>query len=209
MALSSERRCPRPAPDPTTHLGLEELERLDRERPPSPRDRGRVELLCARREGEERGLPEDVELDGENGFPGDRWGRDRAAGEARHGPELYRQMQLSTMEVAVARLIANGQPLPLFGDNLFLDLDLSRGNLPTGSLVRVGAATLRVTPFPHDGCSQFLERFGGDALRFTAKPDTRDRNRRGIYFQVVEPGRVALGDPVEVLERGAPGAQEA
>jgi hypothetical protein len=39
-------------------------------------------------------------------------------------------------------LIANRQPLGLFGDSLFLELDLSRENLPTGSRLRIGGATL-------------------------------------------------------------------
>jgi len=107
------------------------------------------------------------------------------------------------MQVDVAGLIANGQPLTLFGDNLFLDLDLSAANLPAGSRVRVGGATLEVTPKPHNGCRKFHARFGPEALRFVSKPDLRPRNFRGIYMRVVEPGEVALGDAVEVLARAA------
>jgi MOSC domain-containing protein YiiM len=106
------------------------------------------------------------------------------------------------MQRDVAELIANGQPLTLFGDNLFLDLDLSVSNLPTGSRVHVGGATLEVTPKPHNGCKKFHARFGPDALRFVSKPDLRHRNLRGIYMRVVQPGEAAPGDPVEVIARG-------
>jgi len=108
---------------------------------------------------------------------------------------------LAVMQIDVATLIANEQPLGLFGDNLFLDLDLSTANLPTGSIVRLGAAVAQVTPEPHNGCRKFQARFGNDALRFVCRPETRHRNLRGIYMRVLEPGEVAVGDAVTVLSR--------
>ena len=75
----------------------------------------------------------------------------------------------------VAALIANGQPLTLFGDNLFVDLDISTANLPSGTRLRVGEALVEVTPKPHNGCSKFEGRFGADALRFVAPAPTRPR----------------------------------
>jgi MOSC domain-containing protein YiiM len=105
------------------------------------------------------------------------------------------------MQHDVASLIANGQPLPLFGDNLFLDLDLSATNLPIGSRLRAGAVLLEVTPKAHNGCHKFKGRFGSDALRFVAHPDRRSLNLRGIYLRVVEDGEVAVGDAVEVVMR--------
>ena len=50
------------------------------------------------------------------------------------------------MRTDFARVVANGQPLELHGDNLYLSLDLSASNLPIGSRVRVGEALLEVTP---------------------------------------------------------------
>jgi MOSC domain-containing protein YiiM len=106
------------------------------------------------------------------------------------------------MRIDVARLFANGQPLFLFGDNLLVDLDLSLANLPTGSRLRLGAAQLEVTPEPHTGCAKFRQRFGADALRFTADRRFRHLRLRGIYLKVVDAGEVALGDSIEVLTRG-------
>ena len=110
-------------------------------------------------------------------------------------------MQIAVMQTAVAELIANGQTLTLFGDNLFLELDLSAANLPAGSRLRVGGAVLEVTPMPHNGCRKFQARFGQDALRFVSVMQLRHRNLRGIYMRVVEPGDVQPGDAVEVLAR--------
>ncbi len=145
-----------------------------------------------RGESGRRERPDRVLLTREAGFPGDAWSRKE---------ELNPEAQLTVIQIDVAEMIANGQPLTLFGDNLFFSLDLSTANLPTGSRVRAGGAMLEVTPKPHNGCQKFRARFGPEALRFVSQPDLRPRNLRGIYMKVVQPGEVALGDPVEVLER--------
>ena len=157
-------------------------------------DRGRVHLLVTRVAGGRRECPDRVRLTTLDGMPGDAWKR-----KTPHKPEA----QLTVMQADVATLIANGQPLPLFGDNLFFDLDLSAANLPIGSRLRVGAAVLEVTPKAHTGCSKFKGRFGADALRFVAHPDRRDRKLRGIYLRVIEDGEVAVGDAVTVVTRAS------
>jgi MOSC domain-containing protein YiiM len=106
------------------------------------------------------------------------------------------------MRSDVAKLLANGQPLTLFGDNLFVDFDLSVANLPLATRLRVGTAVVRVTPTPHNGCVKFKGRFGQDALRLVAQAPTRDQNLRGIYWSVVEPGEAGVGDPITLLSRG-------
>jgi MOSC domain-containing protein YiiM len=149
-------------------------------------------LVVRKGEGGQREALDEVWLAPETGIPEDAWGRK---------PGKDPQAQLTVMQSDVARLIANGQPFTLFGDNLFLELDLSVQNLPAGSRVRVGGAILEVTPMPHNGCRKFLARFGGDALRFVSMSDLRHRNLRGIYMRVVESGKVHPGDSVEVISR--------
>jgi hypothetical protein len=163
---------------------------------PSPRDRGRVTLLVRRVEDGRREEPREVHLTATRGMPGDAWYRKK--------PDQI-DAQLTAVQHAVGVLIANGQPLALFGDSLFFDLDLSAANLPVGSRLCAGAALLEVTLKPHRGCSKFSGRFGPDALRFVAHPERRSFNLRGIYLRVVADGAVAVGDPVEVLSR-APAA---
>ena len=178
--------------DPTAFVPLATLcERLGAAVPP-PRDRGRVTLLVTRVDQGRREAPARVDLTAAGGMPGDAWNR-----KSPDEPEA----QLTVMQEGVAALIANGQPLALFGDNLFFDLELSVANLPIGSRLRAGACVLEVTPKPHNGCSKFSGRFGPDALRFVAHPERRPLNLRGIYLRVVEDGAVAVGDPVEVLSR--------
>jgi MOSC domain-containing protein YiiM len=178
--------------NPEQFVPFVDLERCLRELPAAPRDAGRVFLIVRRGDGGRRETPQQVRLGAATGVPGDRWVQ-----RAERKPD----MQIAVMQHDVATLIANGQPLTLFGDNLLLELDLSVANLPVGSRVRIGAACLEVTPMPHNGCRKFRGRFGHDALRFVSLPALRDRNLRGIYMRVVADGDVCVGDGVQVLAR--------
>ncbi len=182
--------------DSRYHLSHAELEAGLRRLPPAPPDRGCVELLVARGPRGERSLPEAVVLTEAGGMPGDRF-----ASDSRYGPDF----QLATTRAAHARLIANGQPLELHGDNLYLELDISSGNLPVGSLLRLGEALVRVTPQAHNGCKKWVQRFGLAAMQMNLAPAYRHLHLRGIYLCVVESGRVCVGDPAVVVTRAPQG----
>jgi MOSC domain-containing protein YiiM len=175
---------------PERFLTLAALEHGLSALPAAPQSSGRVALLVRKGNGGQRETPASAHLEPSTGMPGDAWGR-----ASNPDPDA----QLAVMQRDVAELIANGQPLTLFGDNLFLDLDLSSAALPIGSRIRIGNAILTVTPMPHNGCRKFRGRFGGDALRFVSKPELRPRNLRGIYLRVLQAGAVCVGDPVELL----------
>ena len=160
-----------------------------------PRDSGTVDLLVARGPEGERLLPAEVLLTVNGGMPGDRW-----AAQDKYGPDY----QLATTRSDTARLFANGQPLELHGDNLYLHLDLSSANLPTGSRVRLGEAITVVTPVRHDGCKKWVQRFGLCPMQLNLAPEYHALHLRGIYLRVVQEGRVRLGDPAIVLERADP-----
>ena len=183
--------------NPDQFRSLAELEAGLAALPAAPKDSGRVVLLLRKGDGGLRETPDRIQASVENGFPGDAWGR-----QADRTPVA----QLAVMQRDVAELMANSQPLTLFGDNLILELDLSAVNLPIGSRVRAGSVVFEVTPMPHDGCKKFRARFGDDALRFVSKPALRHRNLRGIYLRVIEDGEVRVNDSVEVISR-APSVQ--
>jgi len=176
------------------HLSLAELDAGWRALPLAPRDRGRLALILRRPAEGVRETPERIVLDRELGVPGDAWGRQPTPRNL--------GMQLAVMNRDVASLIAAGQPLTTFGDNLYVDLDLSAANLPAGTRLRVGRALVEMTPELHNGCLTFNARFGNDALRFVQRNETRDQNFRGVYWRVIEPGEIAVGDAVEVTTRG-------
>jgi MOSC domain-containing protein YiiM len=182
-----------PQGDPSRHHAASDLEGAYRALPQAPKDEGRVALIVARRADGVRETPERARLTADGGVPGDRWSRNQ-----RHKPEA----QLAVIRRDVAELLANGQPIAIAGDNLYVDLDLSAANLPVGSRLRVGGAVVEMTPEPHDGCIKFKGRFGGDALRFVSQNSRRDQNLRGVYWRVIEDGEVAVGDAITVLGRG-------
>ena len=179
--------------DRARHLSTEEIERgLEKLAPPE--DRGTLALIVSRGDDGGRETPGSVRLTCEEGVPGDAWLRD--------APDKL-DAQITMMRADFGELVANGQPLTLFGDNLIVDLDLSVENLPTGSRLQLGGALLEVTPEPHTGCMKYRQRFGKEALKITGAPGHRDQRLRGIYVKVVDPGEVAVGDAIEVLSRGA------
>ena len=181
-----------PQGDAARHLTLAELEAGLAALPQPSRDHGTVHLIVARHADGVRNTHEHILMTPEGGVPGDRWGRLLA-----DQPE----MQLTVMRQDVAGLIANGQPLTVFGDNLFVDLDITSENLPVGSRLRVGEALIEVSPMPHDGCAKFKGRFGKDALRFVSGKTLRSQNLRGVYWTTVEAGDVSVGDTIDVLSR--------
>lgn len=180
--------------DPRRHLTRAALVEALAALPPAPKDRGTLELMVARGPAGERHLPPRVLLTVQGGMPGDRW-----ASQTKYGVDY----QLSTTRSDFAKVIANGQPLQLHGDNLYLHLDLSTHNLPPGSLLRMGDALLSVTPQAHNGCKKWVQRFGLDAMQLNLAAEYRDVHLRGIYLRVVEAGWVRVADPVVVEARSA------
>ncbi|MGH2784053.1 MAG: MOSC domain-containing protein [Actinomycetota bacterium] len=184
--------------DPTRFRSLDALEAGFATMPGSPADLGALTAVVSRTELGHFANVEPVRLTPEHGVPGDAWVR-------KEGATL--ESQITVMRTGVAQLIANGRPLAVFGDNLFMDLDLSVENLPPGSRVTIGGSLLEVAAKDHKGCKKFSARFGLDALRFVSTPQGRRLRFRGLYLMVVEPGEIAPGDTVTVVER-APAIDE-
>jgi hypothetical protein len=161
----------------------------------SPADEGRIELIVRRPAVEERELVEEARLDPAEGLVGDNWlaRGSRATADGSAHPDL----QLTLMNVRAAGLVAGAdERRQLAGDQLFVDLDLSYGNLPPGTRLRAGSALIEVTAEPHRGCGKFAARFGVDALKFVNSAVGRELNLRGINARVVAGGGVRRGDPI-------------
>jgi hypothetical protein len=133
-----------------------------------------------------RHQPTHANISVDGGLVGDRW----SVGKANRGD------QISMMNVDVACVIANGQSVVLFGDNLFTCMDLSEEHLPVGSLLQVGDALLQVSEKPHVPCGQFRDRFGTPAFESAAK----NRRVRGVYLTVIGAGSISLGGPISVVD---------
>jgi hypothetical protein len=180
------------------HLSTEQLAAgLDVVRA-APKDVGRLELIVRRPEENAREVLEEGQLDAEVGLVGDTWCQ-RSSRRTTDGSP-HPDMQLNIMNARAAALVAQTRDRwALAGDQLFVDLDVSRANLPPGTRIAIGTAVVEVTEVPHTGCAKFVERFGLDAMKFVNSPVGRELNLRGINARVVQPGAIRTGDEVRTL----------
>ncbi len=173
-----------------TLLSHDVLDARLRALPTPPRDGGLLELVVARHP-DGRLTPARGRFSRAGGLEGDRW----VLGKAKPVE------QISVMRTAVARVVAAGQPLQTFGDNLFVDLDLHADALLAGTVLRIGSARFVVSDEPHTGCRLFRDRFGLDALALLSRPEWRPYRLRGVYFTVLEDGEAGPGDAIVVERR--------
>jgi hypothetical protein len=162
----------------------------------SPRDEGRVELIQRRPNTGEREILQEAELDMETGLVGDNW---KVRG-SRHTPDgsAHPEAQIAIMNSRVIQAITQDKSRwSLAGDQLFLDFDLSSANLKAGDRLAIGTAILEVTPYPHNGCGKFSERFGSAATRLVNSKESREgEHYRGINTRIVQAGVIRQGDVV-------------
>ncbi|NYJ01959.1 hypothetical protein HNR19_002657 [Nocardioides thalensis] len=166
----------------------------------APRDTGTLELVVRRPGPGTREVLEEGELTLADGLIGDSWLSRATSRSIEAGRHL--DAQLNVMSARMASFLAFGDPVRQAGagDQLYLDLDLSTGNLPTGTRLAIGAtAVIEVTAKPHNGCAKFTRRFGEDAERFVNSPEGKALRLRGFNARVVEPGTVRPGDSVKRL----------
>jgi hypothetical protein len=177
------------------HLDLDRLQATLAHLRAAPADRGVLELIVRRPAVDEREVVEQATLDLLEGLLGDTWRvrPSRFTPDGSANPDA----QLTLMNVRVAALVAGApERIPLAGDQLYVDLDLSVANLPAGSRLALGEAVVEITAPPHTGCAKFQARFGNDALRFVNSPEGRALRLRGANAKVIVPGAVRRGDEV-------------
>jgi len=175
------------------HLDLSTLEAGVGEIRRSPADIGTVELIVRRPAENEREPLIEAYLDPTKGLVGDVWLADDG--------DVQRQVTVMNARV-VALLAGSRERWPLAGDQLYVDLDLSGENLPSGTLVGVGSAVLEVSGVPHRGCKKFGARYGLDAVRFVNSKRGYAWNLRGINTRVLRGGVVRTGDAARKLLSG-------
>ena len=161
----------------------------------APKDEGLVAFICRRPQTEQRELLDEAVLDTDQGLVGDNWST--RGSKATADGSAHPEMQLTLTNARSVALIA-GDPdrRQLAGDQFFVDFDLSVDNIPPGSRLKLGEATVEITEIPHRGCGKFSARFGVDALKFVNSEVGRRLNLRGVNARIVEGGVVRPGDTI-------------
>jgi hypothetical protein len=180
------------------HLTTEELEAaLDHLRA-APKDEGVVELIVRRPQTDHREVLPEAELDPIKGLIGDTWCVRRSSKTADGSP--HPEMQINIMNSRVTALVAQAKDRwPLAGDQLYIDMDLSKDNLPGGTRLAIGSAVLEVSPLPHTGCHKFVARFGVDAMKFVNSPIGKELCLRGINARIIQGGVIRVGNKATKL----------
>lgn len=175
-------------PPEVLEAGLDHIRR-------SPTDDGVLQLIVRRPAVDEREVLDTGELDLASGLVGDTWAT-RGSSSTPDG-SAHPDGQLTIMNYRCAALVA-GSParVPLAGDQLYVDLDLSEERLPAGTCLAIGGAVIEITSKPHRGCAKFAARFGAAALRFVNVGAGSELNLRGRNARVVVAGTVHRGDRV-------------
>ena len=174
------------------HLTKDELEAGLEQIRESPKDEGLLELIVRRPEIEQREVLNEGELHVGQGLVGDNWTSRKSSRTADGSP--HPEMQLNIMNSRVVALVAQEKERwSLAGDQLYLDMDLSKNNLPAGTRLSLGTAIIEVTAPPHTGCHKFVSRFGVEAMKFVNSAVGMELCLRGINARVVQSGVIKVG----------------
>lgn len=173
------------------HLSADQIEAQMNQAEQSPQDQGVLEYIVLRLPDEQRDTPQEAEVSPDGGIQGDRWARPNSPNPG---------AQISVMNSRFLRIIAGDDTrMPLAGDNLLVDLDLSEENLPTGAQLQIGTATFEVTDIPHTGCQKFQRRYGKDALEFVNGETYKAQRLRGLFIRTIQAGKIQTGDAIRKL----------
>ncbi|MAT36718.1 MAG: MOSC domain-containing protein [Acidimicrobiaceae bacterium] len=178
------------------HLNTDELEAGLEKALTSPTDEGIINLIVCRPDVGQRKVLQSAEFSLEIGLVGDNWSKKPYSKSPDGGP--HPEMQVTMINSRVLDLITAGDSsrMAVPGDQLVVDFDLSRENIPPGTKLNIGSAIIEVTEAPHTGCAQFVGWFGADAMRFVNSSRGRELCLRGINSKVVQPGVISQGDKI-------------
>jgi len=180
------------------HLTMADLEAgLDYIRQ-SPKDNGILRMIVRRPQEDEREIVGEGELDPLHGLLGDNW-NSRGSGHTSDG-SVHTDTQITVMNARTIALLAQDKERwSLAGDQLYIDLDLSTENLPSGTHLAIGSAVLEVSAEPHTGCKKFSSRFGMEAMKFVNSPEGKQLHLRGINAKVIQAGTIRVGEVVRKI----------
>lgn len=161
----------------------------------APRKETTIRQLTFRPGYGQREHPDRLTLTKAGGIPGERWATAPWAKLPDGSPDPG--IQVSILPSRTYDLICQGALHP--GDPIIADLCTTLENLPTGTRLRAGTATLQVSGIFNDGCVKWKTRYGKDAFDWINLPGHPELRLRGILCSIEEDGEVRTGDKIKVL----------
>jgi len=161
----------------------------------SPKEQGILKAIFIRPKVGERESLQKAFLSPEVGVEGDKWIdldiKEWCLPDGSPDPRL----QVTIMNMHVLDLVAGGRDRwSLAGDNLIVDLDLSKENLPVGQKLAIGEVLLEINDVPHNACKDFGTRYGYDAVKYINAKERKHLRLRGVYAHVLQAGTIQIGD---------------
>ena len=185
--------------DSTLHRPQKELQRGLPHVQASPTDYGKLDAIIIRPTENERRSLERCQLSPDGGVHGDSWAHGCWLSLENGAP--HPDVQIAIINSRTIELLASSKERwSLAGDNLYVDLDLSRANLKTGDLLRLGECLIEITDQAHNGCRKFAERYGKDAVAFVNSAAGKELRLRGVYAKVIEAGEIQVGDVISKVD---------
>jgi hypothetical protein len=164
----------------------------------APKTDAPIAVLCFRPGFNQRSFPDSLTLTRAEGIPGERWLTQPWLKLPDGSPDP--RIQVSILPTRVADLIWRDRDTTIHpGDPIIADLDMTVDNLPPGTLIRAGTATLRVSDEPNNGCVKWKARYGEAAMDWITDPQHRALRLRGVLCSVETDGVVRLTDRPQVL----------
>lgn len=182
-----------------THVTTEELMGAMPHILAAPKDGAAIEMLCQRPTYNQRAFVETLEVTRAQGVPGDRWldapWLKLADGQGHPG------IQISILSKRVLDLVWRDRAAVVHpGDTFVADMDLSEANLPTGQLLRVGTAVLRVSEVFNEACVKWKARYGAAAKDWIVAPGHPPLRLRGVLCSVERDGTLRNGDRLTKID---------
>lgn len=162
---------------------------------PSPAEVGTVDMIVRRPDIDRREELLAAQFNPTDGLEGDNWLKrgSSSTDDGRADP----QAQITLMNSRVIQLITGDKSRwAETGDQLFVDFDLSRDNLPAGSQIQIGEVIMEISQKPHTGCGKFARRFGAASRKWVMTEDGLDARLRGVNARVIQAGAIKVNDRI-------------
>ena len=159
----------------------------------APKDGAAIEQLCLRPGYGLRNFVDQITLTAAGGIPGERWSTApwlRLPDGSPHPGIQVCILQRRVLDLVWRDRAATPHP----GDTFIVDMDLSEANVPTGTLLQVGSAVLRVSEVFNDACVKWKTRYGAPAKDWVTAPGHTALRLRGILCSIVSDGVIRTGD---------------